>query len=73
MHFFAHLCLSCLWHFKNLHFLPTENSLTVAIRIRLKNSVFGIFCFVILERQQPSFVFRTKISSKTQVFQVEEF
>ena len=43
-------------------------SLTGVIRTRLKNSNFGIFWIVILERRKPYFVFRTKIYPKIQVF-----
>ena len=48
-------------------------SLTGVIRTCPKNSIFGIFWIVILERRQPSGVFRTKIYPKIQDFQVVEF
>ena len=48
-------------------------SLTGVIRTCPKNSIFGIFWIVILERRQPSSVFRTKIYPKIQDFKVVEF
>ncbi|MBR5507016.1 MAG: hypothetical protein IKV88_03110, partial [Clostridia bacterium] len=48
-------------------------SLTGVIRTCPKNSIFGIFWIVILERRQPSSVFRTKIYPKILIFQVVEF
>ena len=48
-------------------------SLTGVIRTCPKNSIFGIFWIVILERRQPSSVFRTKIYPKILIFKVVEF
>ena len=56
-----------------LFYVKSQYSLTGVTRICLKNSIFGIFWIVILERRQPSSVFRTKIYPKILIFKVVEF
>ena len=65
------LRVSQIWQSQVL--LAAELSLIKTIQTRLKSSIFGIFWIVILERRQPSFVFRTKICPKIPTFQVTEF